>query len=160
MAMAVAYNLMKVAVLVSEAKLCHISRSLFSNALCVTAFVLGVLLLQVLDVADDTISIRSLDWDRDRFDIEFGLQEGTTYNSFLIFGDKTCLVDASHEKFRDLYMNTLKAELKKRNRTLDYVVVSHTEPDHSGKMCCLSLIQLANIIYGLVQALVEQSAWH
>ena len=34
----------------------------------------------VADVADDTITIRSLDWDRDRFDIEFALQEGTTYN--------------------------------------------------------------------------------
>ena len=87
----------------------------------------------MVDVADDTISIRSLDWDRDRFDIEFGLQEGTTYNSFLIFGEKTCLVDASHEKFRDLYMKVLKEELSKRGRTLDYVVVSHTEPDHSGK---------------------------
>ncbi|KAL0042263.1 hypothetical protein WJX77_007828 [Trebouxia sp. C0004] len=87
---------------------------------------------QVVDVADDTISIRSLDWDRDRFDIEFGLQEGTTYNSFLIFGDKTCLVDASHEKFRDLYMKTLKDQLAERGRTLDYIVVSHTEPDHSG----------------------------
>lgn len=87
----------------------------------------------MVEVADDTISIRSLDWDRDRFDIEFGLQEGTTYNSFLIFGDKTCLVDASHEKFRDLYMKTLKDELEKRGRKLDYVVVSHTEPDHSGK---------------------------
>ena len=32
--------------------------------------------LQVLatPVADDTLTIRSLDWDRDRFDIEFGLQ--------------------------------------------------------------------------------------
>ncbi len=90
-------------------------------------------LCKVVDVADDTISIRSLDWDRDRFDIEFGLQEGTTYNSFLIFGDKTCLVDASHEKFRDLYMKTLKDQLAERGRTLDYVVVSHTEPDHSGE---------------------------
>ena len=27
---------------------------------------------QVLPVADDTVGIRSLDWDRDRFDIEFG----------------------------------------------------------------------------------------
>ena len=27
---------------------------------------------QVLDLVDDTVSIRSLDWDRDRFDIEFG----------------------------------------------------------------------------------------
>ena len=29
---------------------------------------------QVLSVAEGTTTIRSLDWDRDRFDIEFGLQ--------------------------------------------------------------------------------------
>ncbi|KAI7837261.1 hypothetical protein COHA_008875 [Chlorella ohadii] len=87
----------------------------------------------VADVAPDTITIRSLDWDRDRFDIEFSLVEGTTYNSYLIFGaDKTALVDASHEKFRGLYMRTLNEELAKRGRKIDYVLVSHTEPDHSG----------------------------
>lgn len=87
----------------------------------------------VADVANDTITIRSLDWDRDRFDIEFALVEGTTYNSYLIFGaDKTALVDASHEKFRGLYMRTLTAELAARGRQIDYVLVSHTEPDHSG----------------------------
>ena len=32
----------------------------------------------------DSIAIRSLDWDRSRFDIEFGLRNGTTYNSFII----------------------------------------------------------------------------
>jgi flavorubredoxin len=85
------------------------------------------------DVAPDTITIRSLDWDRDRFDIEFGLQEGTTYNAYVIFGaEKTALVDASHEKFRGLFMKALAAELGARGRSLDYVVVSHTEPDHSG----------------------------
>lgn len=86
----------------------------------------------VADVAQDTITIRSLDWDRDRFDIEFALQEGTTYNSYLIFGaEKTALVDASHEKFQGLYMKTLNEELAARGRQIDYVLVSHTEPDHS-----------------------------
>ncbi len=60
------------------------------------------------------------------------LQNGTTYNSYLIFGDKVALVDASHEKFRGLYMKALKAELKARGRVIDYIFVSHTEPDHSG----------------------------
>ncbi|CAL5226217.1 g9058 [Coccomyxa viridis] len=87
---------------------------------------------QVVDVSKDTVAIRSIDWDRDRFDIEFGLEKGTTYNSYVIYGDKTALVDASHEKFRGLYMKTLKQELESKGRTLDYIVVSHTEPDHSG----------------------------
>ena len=42
-------------------------------------------------------------------------------------------MDASHEKFRGLYMDTLKKELKAKGGSLDYVVVSHTEPDHSGE---------------------------
>ncbi|KAG7675217.1 hypothetical protein Ndes2526B_g08081 [Nannochloris sp. 'desiccata'] len=91
--------------------------------------------LQVISapVAENTITIRCLDWDRDRFDIEFGLQNGTTYNSYLIFGaEKTALVDASHEKFRDQYMPVLIAELAVRGRSVDYIFVSHTEPDHSG----------------------------
>ena len=63
------------------------------------------------------------------------LQNGTTYNSFLIFGEeKTALVDASHEKFRELYIGTLKEQLKAAGRKIDYVFVSHTEPDHSGML--------------------------
>eukprot|EP00198_Chlamydomonas_reinhardtii_P010008 XP_001699345.1 flavoprotein [Chlamydomonas reinhardtii] len=88
---------------------------------------------QVLPVAEDTITIRSLDWDRDRFDIEFGLENGTTYNAYLIYGaDKTALVDASHEKFHNLFLEALQKELQAAGRSLDYVFVSHTEPDHSG----------------------------
>jgi flavorubredoxin len=85
---------------------------------------------QVEAIAADTTTLRSLDWDRDRFDIEFGLQNGTTYNSFLIRGEKVALVDTSHAKFRELYLDLLKGQIDPA--TLDYVVISHTEPDHSG----------------------------
>lgn len=89
--------------------------------------------VNVAEMGLDTITIRCLDWDRDRFDIEFGLQNGTTYNSYLIFGDeKTALVDSSHEKFREYFMPVLEEELKSRGRKVDYLIVSHTEPDHSG----------------------------
>lgn len=89
--------------------------------------------VNVAEMGLDTVTIRCLDWDRDRFDIEFGLQNGTTYNSYLIFGEeKTALVDSSHEKFREHYMPVLEEELKARGRKVDYLIVSHTEPDHSG----------------------------
>ena len=45
------------------------------------------LTVQSQSFADDSCAIRSLDWDRSRFDIEFGLRNGTTYNSFIIKGD-------------------------------------------------------------------------
>ncbi|MBD1918797.1 MULTISPECIES: diflavin flavoprotein [Cyanophyceae] len=88
------------------------------------------LTVQVEGVADDTTTIRSLDWDRDRFDIEFGLQNGTTYNSFIVRGEKVALVDTSHAKFRELYLKTLTGEIDPK--TIDYLLISHTEPDHSG----------------------------
>lgn len=88
------------------------------------------LTMQMGEIAPDTTAIRSLDWDRDRFDIEFGLQNGTTYNSFLIRGEKIALVDTSHEKFRQLYLDTLKGLIDPT--TIDYLIISHTEPDHSG----------------------------
>jgi flavorubredoxin/flavin reductase (DIM6/NTAB) family NADH-FMN oxidoreductase RutF len=88
------------------------------------------LTIQTSEIAADTTTIRSLDWDRDRFDIEFGLQNGTTYNSFLIRGEKIALVDTSHEKFRQLYLDTLKGLINPSE--IDYLIISHTEPDHSG----------------------------
>lgn len=88
------------------------------------------LTIETSEIAPDTTAIRSLDWDRDRFDIEFGLQNGTTYNSFLIRGEKTALVDTSHAKFREQYLNTLKGLIDPTE--IDYLIISHTEPDHSG----------------------------
>ena len=88
------------------------------------------LTIQTANITDDTTVIRSLDWDRDRFDIEFGLQNGTTYNSYLIRGDKVALVDTSHAKFRQLYLDTLTGLIDPQK--IDYLIVSHTEPDHSG----------------------------
>ena len=88
------------------------------------------LTLQVQEIAADTTTIRSLDWDRDRFDIEFELENGTTYNSFLIRGEKIALVDTSHEKFRQIYLEKLLDLIDPAE--IDYLIVSHTEPDHSG----------------------------
>ena len=50
-------------------------------------------------------------------------------------------MESSHEKFRELYLETLSAELAAKGRsTIDYLVVSHTEPDHSGgRRVCLGV---------------------
>ncbi|HEY9763966.1 MAG TPA: diflavin flavoprotein [Trichocoleus sp.] len=88
------------------------------------------LTLQVSQIGQGTTAIRCLDWDRPRFDIEFELDNGTTYNSFVIEGQQTALVDTSHAKFHQLYLTLLQDRwLLPR---LDYLIVSHTEPDHSG----------------------------
>ena len=88
------------------------------------------LTMETAEIAEKTTVMRSLDWDRDRFDIEFGLQNGTTYNSFIIRGEQTALVDTSHEKFRQLFLDNLKDQINPAE--IDYLIISHTEPDHSG----------------------------
>ena len=86
--------------------------------------------LQCEAIAADTTTIRSLDWDRSRFDIEFGLRNGTTYNAFLVRGERTALIDTSHAKFRDTWIPLLKQQIDPT--AIDVLIVSHTEPDHSG----------------------------
>jgi flavorubredoxin len=86
--------------------------------------------LQCEAIASDTTTIRSLDWERSRFDIEFGLRNGTTYNSFLVRGERTALIDSSHAKFRDSWIPLLKDQIDPAS--IDVLIVSHTEPDHSG----------------------------
>ena len=92
--------------------------------------VTGRLSLQCEAIASDSSTIRSLDWERSRFDIEFGLRNGTTYNSFLVRGERTALIDTSHAKFRDTWIPLLQEQIDPK--ALDVLIVSHTEPDHSG----------------------------
>jgi len=86
--------------------------------------------LQVESIGADTTAIRSLDWDRSRFDIEFGLRNGTTYNAFLVRGERTALIDTSHLKFADTWLPLLESQIDPK--AIDVLIVSHTEPDHSG----------------------------
>jgi flavorubredoxin/flavin reductase (DIM6/NTAB) family NADH-FMN oxidoreductase RutF len=86
--------------------------------------------LQCEAIAADTTAIRSLDWDRSRFDIEFGLRNGTTYNAFLVRGERTALIDTSHLKFEGSWLPLLKEQIDPL--MIDHLIVSHTEPDHSG----------------------------
>ena len=86
--------------------------------------------LQCEPIAADSTTIRSLDWERSRFDIEFGLRNGTTYNAFLVRGERTALIDTSHAKFRDTWVPLLQEQIDPK--AIDHLIVSHTEPDHSG----------------------------
>ncbi len=86
--------------------------------------------LQCAPIGPDTTTIRSLDWDRSRFDIEFGLRNGTTYNSFIVRGARTALIDTSHLKFEHTWLPLLAQQIDPAS--IDVLIVSHTEPDHSG----------------------------
>lgn len=88
------------------------------------------LTIQIESIAAETTTLRAQDWDRERFDIEFNLERGTTYNAFLIEADHLTLVDTAHEKFRSQWLDLLQGRVDLSR--LSYLIVSHTEPDHSG----------------------------
>jgi flavorubredoxin/flavin reductase (DIM6/NTAB) family NADH-FMN oxidoreductase RutF len=115
------------------------------------------LTIQTAEIAPQTTGIRCLDWDRDRFDIEFALENGTTYNSFLIQSEKTALVDTSHLKFQDLYLDTLKGLIDPSQ--IDYLVISHTEPDHSGLVKEILALAPQAILVGSKVALQFMADW-
>lgn len=70
------------------------------------------------------------------FDDLFPTEHGTTYNSYLVKGrDKVALIDAVKGKRVDEFMDKLRSlgdPLK-----IDYIIVNHSEPDHSGSLSYL-----------------------
>lgn len=67
------------------------------------------------------------------FDVVMATESGTTYNSFLIKGsEKTALVEMVKEKFHDEHVKNIKEVVDVSS--IDYIVISHCEPDHSGSL--------------------------
>lgn len=67
------------------------------------------------------------------FDIIMYTEFGTTYNSYVMkAGDKTVLFETAKAKFFDEYLEKLQ-EVTDVHK-IDYLVVSHTEPDHAGSV--------------------------
>ena len=70
------------------------------------------------------------------FDIIMLADHGTTYNSYLVKGsEKTAVIDANKGSFSGEYLEMLR-ELTPLDK-IDYIVVNHTEPDHSGSLDAL-----------------------
>jgi len=58
------------------------------------------------------------------------LPEGVSYNSYLITGSKNILIDTAERRFGDDFFNAIDRILNGCN--LDYLLINHVEPDHSG----------------------------
>ena len=66
------------------------------------------------------------------FDVVFETRFGTTYNSYLILAEKPTLIDCVHEKFTPEYLDKLRSLINLKD--ICYIVVNHTEMDHSGAL--------------------------
>lgn len=67
------------------------------------------------------------------FDIVMHSDYGTSYNSYLVKGsEKTVLFETSKEAFFDEFLGNIREVCDPSE--IDYIVVNHTEPDHTGSM--------------------------
>lgn len=69
------------------------------------------------------------------FDIIMETKKGTTYNAYLIDDEKVAVVDNVKNGYFDEYLDNIKSIIG--DRKVDYIIVQHTELDHSGTMAKL-----------------------
>ncbi len=88
--------------------------------------------MQTLEVKKDIHWVGVLNATLRAFDVVFETRFGTTYNSYLIRADKPTLIDGVHEKFAGEFLDKLRSLINIRD--IQYIVVNHTEMDHSGAL--------------------------
>ena len=69
------------------------------------------------------------------FDISFTTDKGSTYNSYLLLGEVNVLIDGVKADFTDEHLDNIRQVIP--TEQIDYVVVNHTEPDHSGSLAAI-----------------------
>ncbi|HTN68693.1 MAG TPA: FprA family A-type flavoprotein [Dysgonamonadaceae bacterium] len=63
------------------------------------------------------------------------LPKGVSYNSYVISDEKVALIDTVDISFTDLFLNKLNVVLG--DKPIDYLIINHMEPDHSGALSFL-----------------------
>lgn len=88
--------------------------------------------LAVKEVMRNVYSVGAQDYTRKLFDELIELPQGTSYNSFLIFGsEKTALIDTvDPTKVSIILQHLIDVGVKK----IDYIISNHAEQDHSGSI--------------------------
>lgn len=79
--------------------------------------------IRYIGVADKTI---------DLFESQYEAPHGITYNSYIILDEKTALMDTVDARGQEEWEKNLLDALQ--GRSLDYLVIQHLEPDHSGSI--------------------------
>ena len=89
--------------------------------------------METLQLKDNFYWTGILDHDLRVFDIIMYTEFGTTYNSYVLkTGGKTVLLETAKAKFFPEYLEKLKTVADPHK--IDYLIVNHTEPDHSGSV--------------------------
>lgn len=86
-----------------------------------------------VEIAGNVYWVGAVDWDVRVFHgHHYHTTHGTSYNAYLVKGEKTALVDTVHAPFAAEMIERLQHVVQ--FDTIDYVVVNHVETDHAGAL--------------------------
>ncbi len=108
--------------------------------------------MNYIKLKEDIYWIGSVDHSLREFDVVLNAAFGTTYNSYLVVGsEKTAIIDTVKlEKIED-YLEKLNELVDIKD--VDYLIVNHAEPDHSGSISRLLELNPKLIIVGSNRAI-------
>lgn len=89
----------------------------------------------MINIKEITSKIRYVgvnDRSTDRFEALWPIQNGVSYNSYLVEGsEKVALIDTVESGYFHEFLDKIQSEKEKR---IDYLIINHMEPDHSGSI--------------------------
>lgn len=89
-------------------------------------------MLKPIPIKEDLYYVGVNDRTKHLFENLWPLPKGVSYNSYLITDEKTALFDTVDICYSDIFLHKLDAALG--GKPLDYLIINHMEPDHSGSL--------------------------
>ena len=89
-------------------------------------------MFQNQQITKDIFYVGVNDRQKHKFENMIPLPVGVSYNAYLIMDQKTALIDTVDISMGDIFIDKIQAQLQ--GRTLDYLIINHMEPDHSGSI--------------------------
>ena len=86
----------------------------------------------IKNITNDIFYVGVNDHDIDLFEGQYIVPNGMAYNSYVIKDEKIVIMDTVDIRFGDEWLKNIKEVIK--DRTPDYLVVQHMEPDHSANI--------------------------
>lgn len=86
----------------------------------------------MIEITEKIYYVGVNDRNKNLFEGLWPLPNGVSYNSYLVVDDKVCLVDTVEVDFFTQYLENIHEVIG--DRPVDYLVINHMEPDHSGSI--------------------------
>ena len=85
-----------------------------------------------MKISDSVVYIGVNDKTIDLFESQYKVPNGVSYNSYVILDEKVAVMDTVDKRATEHWMENLSQALN--GRSVDYLVVSHLEPDHASNV--------------------------